>query len=218
MPMFERQRRTTALTRHPAQRPGRGAGRHGAVARERRRRDQRGESLAFVVLWPALIMLILLLLVHAFIVSSARAEASVAASEGLRAAWRSTTGVDPDRDSGGALTEAAQGAVAETAASTQGWRWWNPGIAAVWSTYCNEGRAPTEEVESGWVRVQIEGEVSGPLSALWPGRLDTVYAVAEGPAVLSATDTGAEGTQPWTPPEACDSAEDPSECLHLCVS
>ena len=205
--MMARARRPTAL----------GCRRSGALGR--RRSDRRGESLAFVVLWPGLIVLILLLLVHAFIVSSARAEASVAASEGLRAAWRSTTGLDPDLDGGGALAATAQAAVAEAAAGTQGWRWWRPDIATVWSTYCGEGAAPTDAVESGWVRVQIEGTVNGPLSALWPGRLDTVYAVAEGPAVLSSAGPDQQGTgEAWTPPQECTDAPDTAPCLHVCPS
>ncbi len=172
-----------------------------------------------MVLWPGLIVLILLLLVHAFIVSSARAEASVAASEGLRAAWRSTTGLDPDLDGGGALAATAHAAVAEAAASTQGWRWWRPDIATVWSTYCGGDAAPTDAVESGWVRVQIEGTVNGPLSALWPGRLDTVYAVAEGPAVLAAAGPGQDDSdEAWTPPQECTDAQDATPCLHVCPS
>ena len=52
------------------------------------RRDERGETLALLVVWPALLTAILLMLVHAFIVTNARAEAELAASHGLRSAWR----------------------------------------------------------------------------------------------------------------------------------
>ena len=41
--------------------------------------------------------------------------------------------------------------------------------------------------KSGWVQITVEGEVFGPMAALWPGRLDRVYAVATGPAVLNNT-------------------------------
>ena len=40
--------------------------------------------------------------------------------------------------------------------------------------------------DPGWVRVVVSGEVFGPLAALWPNRLDQVYAVATGPAVITA--------------------------------
>ena len=52
------------------------------------RRDESGETLALLVVWPALLTAILLMLVHAFIVTNARAEAELAASHGLRSAWR----------------------------------------------------------------------------------------------------------------------------------
>ena len=52
------------------------------------RRDESGETLALLVVWPALLTAILLMLVHAFIVTNARAEAELAASQGLRSAWR----------------------------------------------------------------------------------------------------------------------------------
>ena len=49
-------------------------------------RDERGETIALLVLWPAMLTAVLLLVVQAFIVSNARAQAELAASEGLRAA------------------------------------------------------------------------------------------------------------------------------------
>ena len=59
-----------------------------------RRRDDTGETLGLLVLWPALIVGILLLLVHAFIVTNAQSEAQVAASRGLRSAWRFSANED----------------------------------------------------------------------------------------------------------------------------
>ena len=186
----------------------------------RGRRDDRGETLAFLVLWPALIVAILLLLVHAFIVTNARSEAEVAASAGLRAAWRSAANSDfhTEPDSSNAYTlpephpdvramaEAAQDAVARAAATEGGWRWWTPGVAEVQSDWCSTdipapgdpdvpGDRPTGN-EAGWVRVVVSGEVYGPLAALWPDRLDRVYSVATGPAIL-------------VPPERTDEARPP---------
>ncbi len=60
----------------------------------RRGRDECGETLALLILWPMLLVSILLLLVHAFIVTNAQAEAEVAASAGLRAAWRTAANED----------------------------------------------------------------------------------------------------------------------------
>ena len=57
-------------------------------------RDDRGDTLALLILWPALVVAILVLLVHAFIVTNAQAEAEVAASSGLKAAWRSAANED----------------------------------------------------------------------------------------------------------------------------
>lgn len=157
--------------------------------------------LPFLILWPALIVLMLLLVVHAFIVTGARAQAETAASAGLRAAWhaigdsglefvgRSTahTGNDPHPRTR-RMAQAAEDAVARSAAVGDGWRWWTPGATTVRSDWCHRG----EQVnllpgrhEPGWLRVEVTGEIFGPFSALWPGRLDRVHAVAAGPAVLA---------------------------------
>ena len=174
------------------------------------RRDERGagESLALLVLWPMLVVAVLVLLVHAFIVTNAQAEAEVAASAGLRAAWRSAanedflsqrqsdgtyTGdpyTDPDlhRQTHPAVLEmgwAAEDAAARAAATKTGWRWWTPGATAVHSDWCNPAVDDRPGPgQSGWVRVVVSGEVFGPLAALWPNRLDRVHAAATGPAVL----------------------------------
>ena len=163
--------------------------------------DERGEVLPFLILWPALIVLMLLLVVQAFIVTGARAQAEAAASAGLRAAWHAVgvsglayaddgtehTGLEPlprTRE----MAAAAQDAVARSAAAGDGWRWWTPGAAMVRSDWCHSGSSahlrPTPG-EHGWLRVEVTGEVFGPFSALWPGRLDRVHATAAGPAVLS---------------------------------
>ena len=173
-------------------RTGTRAGR-GAPADRRRRRGDRGDSIAFVVVWPVLIVAVLVLTVHAFIVSNARAQAEIAASEGLRAVWRTTAAeaTHPDEDGGERMARAAQDAVARAAAGEGGWRWWTPGAAEVSSDWCagpndTVDRPPTRDRDAGWVRIVVRGETLGPLSALWPGPVDTVYAVAAGPAVLSA--------------------------------
>ena len=176
-----------------------------------RGRDDRGDTLAFLVLWPTLIVAILLLLVHTFIVVNAQAEAEVAASAGLRAAWRSASSSDfrADPNSPGQpyegvgphpdvleMSSAVQDAVAEAAAQGDGWRWWTPGSAEVKSDWCHVWDLPRNSTQNtddtrpsrgqaGWVQVRVEGEVFGPMAALWPGRLSQVYAVATGPAVLS---------------------------------
>ena len=181
-----------------------------AVAAARRaaaaRRDCRGETLALVVVWPALITAILLLLVHAFIVTNARAEAELAASEGLRSAWRAAAGADFLHSGGStyadaephpevlAMAEAAVDAVARAAATEGGWRWWTPGVASVHSDWCHHapGQRPGAG-ETGWVRVVVSGEVFGPLAALWPDRWDRVYAAAQGPAVLLPPERAGSG-------------------------
>ena len=173
------------------------------------RRDERGETLALLVVWPALITAILLMLVHAFIVTNARAEAELAASQGLRSAWRVAaesdflddpdnpgtpyTGADPHPEVR-AMAEAVEDAVARTAATEQGWRWWTPGAAELHSDWCHPYTAPRPGLvqgqhrplddQTGWVRVVVSGEVYGPLAALWPNRWDQVYASAQGPAIL----------------------------------
>ena len=179
------------------------------------RHDERGETLALLVLWPMLLVAILLLLVHAFIVTNAQSEAEVAASAGLRAAWRSaanedflsvrdagtytaaayiddpaTTGVVEHAETHPAVLEmasAAQDAAARAAATKTGWRWWTPGATVVHSDWCADRPG---QGESGWVRVVVSGEVFGPLAALWPNRLDRVYAAATGPAVLLSPQQG----------------------------
>ena len=157
-------------------------------------RSDSGETLAFLVIWPTLIVAILLLLVHTFIVVNAQAEAEVAASAGLRAAWREAaagdfyTSDDTATIAASDMAAAAKDAAAEVAGQEQGWRWWTPNATEVKSDWCwggtNVVRRPDLR-ESGWVQVKVEGEVFGPMAALWPGRLDRVYAVATGPAILS---------------------------------
>ena len=161
----------------------------------------------------ALITAILLMLVHAFIVTNARAEAEVAASQGLRAAWRAAADSDFLTDPGDprarytdpaphpdvlAMVAAAEDAVARAAATEQGWRWWTPGAAQVSSDWCHRYTAPVTPRdpslvrggyrpfagETGWVRVVVSGEVFGPLAALWPNRWDRIQAAAQGPALL----------------------------------
>lgn len=163
--------------------------------------DERGEVLPFLILWPALMVLMLLLVVQAFIVTGARAQAEAAASAGLRAAWHAVgvsglayadggseySGLDPlprTRE----MAAAAHDAVARSAAAGDGWRWWTPGAATVRSDWCHSGTSAhlrPSAGEHGWVRVEVTGEVFGPFSALWPGRLDRVHAAAAGPAVLA---------------------------------
>lgn len=149
-------------------------------------RDDSGETLAFLVVWPTLIVAILVLLVHTFIVVNAQAEAEVAASAGLRAAWRSAAASDlrtqPDAVAG--MASEAKDAAASVAGRGEGWRWWTPGATEVRSDWCDEPAGLPGPGEAGWVEVKVEGEVFGPMAALWPGRLDRVYAVAAGPAVL----------------------------------
>lgn len=158
----------------------------------RKRRDDRGETLAFLVMWPVLIVAILLLLVHTFIVVNAQAEAEVAASEGLRAAWRAAAATDlAEPGEAQEMANAAKDAAARVAGQGDGWRWWTPGATEVRSDWCWDLGLPTHPQhpnnppgQAGWVQVKVQGEVFGPMAALWPGRLDQVYAVANGPAVL----------------------------------
>ena len=210
-------------TRKKIVRAGRGGARERAApaqapaqpGRGRARRGDSGETLALLVVWPALLVAILVLLVHAFIVTNAQAEAEVAASAGLRAAWRSAANEDflSAVDSGGSyviphmpydgddphpkvrdMAGAAQYAVARAAATEEGWRWWTPGAAEVQSNWCHPFVNPELDQppqrpshgNPGWVRVVVSGEVFGPLAALWPDRLDRVYAAATGPAVVTA--------------------------------
>ncbi len=166
-----------------------------------------------------LLVAVLLLLVHAFIVANAQSEAEVAASAGLRAAWRSAANEDflSVRQSDGTYTadkytddpstqgvvehaathpavlemaSAAQDAAARAAATKTGWRWWTPGATVVHSDWCEPAGARPGQGQSGWVRVVVSGEVFGPLAALWPDRLDRVYAAATGPAVLLSPQQG----------------------------
>ena len=183
------------------------------------RRDESGETLALLVVWPALLTAILLMLVHAFIVTNARAEAELAASQGLRSAWRAAAesdfltkpGIDPPVDYTDdephpdvlAMAEAAKDAVARTAATEGGWRWWSPGAAELRSDWCHPytpldpnlvpGQHRPLGDQTGWVRVVVSGEVYGPLAALWPNRWDQVYASAQGPAILVAPDRANRG-------------------------
>ena len=166
-------------------------------------RGDRGDTLAFLVIWPVLLVAILVLLVHAFIVSNARAEAEVAASAGLRAAWRSAADADFLHEPGTALpygaaaphpavrnmATAAGDAVVAVAAEEGGWRWWAPGVAVVQSDWCagDPAARPSDPSDPGWVRVVVSGEVFGPVAALWPDRLASVYAAATGPAVINVS-------------------------------
>ena len=174
----------------------------------RNNRGENGETLAFLVLWPALFVAILLLLVHTFIVVNAQAEAEVAASAGLRAAWRSAAASDFRTDDNGTpntdddtpytgtephpetleMSTAAHDAAAQTAGQGDGWRWWTPNSTEVKSDWCDtDPNLRPPDGQAGWVQVKVEGDVFGPMAALWPGRLDRVYAIATGPAVLDAS-------------------------------
>ena len=173
-------------------------------------RNERGDTLPLLIIWPALLVSIMLLALHAFILSNAQAEAAVAASEGLRAAWRAAAESDlgaldlsasefdvaniPLDDSDllspevVSMSTAAKAAVAASAAGdAQSWRWWSNGVAVVSSDWCGDKDARPRRGEGGWVRVTVSGEVLGPLAALWPERFDRVHAVAEGPARFVAT-------------------------------
>ena len=196
-----------------------------APSRRRTRRDERGETLPLLIIWPVLLVAIMLLALHAFILSNAQAEAAVAASVGLRAAWRaaaesdlSTLDISTSEFAGPNFPETllnelispevvrmstwAKAAVASSAAGdSQSWRWWRNDVAEVQSDWC----APEPEDrpargEAGWVRVTVSGEVLGPLAALWPDRFDRVYAVAEGPArFLSSPAAPVEGLRSTLP-------------------
>lgn len=170
----------------------------------RKSRDDNGETLAFLVLWPALFVAILLLSVHTFIVVNAQAEAEIAASAALKAAWRTADGADfltvPQTSGTPAvntpytstephpqvleMANAAKDAAAQVAGRGEGWRWWTPGATEVKSDWCgaNPNQRPQQE-EAGWLQITVQGEVFGPMAALWPGQLDKVYAVVTGPAV-----------------------------------
>ncbi|MDE0495831.1 MAG: hypothetical protein OXH86_00620 [Acidimicrobiaceae bacterium] len=197
-------------------RRGHRAGR-GEAALSERGRGERGETIAMLIVWPIAVVAILLMLVHAFIVTNAQAEADLAASHGLRSAWRHLSlhdiGTVPGPNPGDqpvdymgpdphpqmlAAAEAAQDAAARVAGSGEGWRWWTPGATLLRSDWCDEpqptGTRP-EENESGWLQVVVRGEVFGPLAAIFPGRLDEVYAVAQGPAVLAAYAEGGERSE-----------------------
>ena len=189
---------------------------------ESARTDESGQTLVILILWPTLIVAILLLLVHTFIVVNAGAEAEVAASAGLRAAWRSAASSDflsnptgpgryedpnePHPDTAD-MAAAAEDAVARAAATRTGWRWWTPGATKVQSDWCaivpDFADRPSQRDEAGWVRVEVSGAVHGPLAALWPNRLDRVYAAAVGPAVLTAVPGGAADIDE-VPPDLLD--------------
>ncbi|WP_420626952.1 hypothetical protein [Candidatus Poriferisodalis sp.] len=167
--------------------------------------------LPFLILWPTLVVLMLVLVVHAFIVTGARAQADAAASAGLRAAWHAVGAVDLSYADDGSehvgadplprtrsMAAAAEDAVTRSAAAGDGWRWWTPGAATVRSDWCHSGAAAhlrPPPGEHGWVQVEVSGEIFGPFSALWPGRLDKVHAVAAGPAVLLPQAQSSSGTQ-----------------------
>lgn len=146
---------------------------------------ERGDSLAFVVVWPLLVVAAVVLVAQALIVSNARAQAESAASAGLRAAWRHSAVVHPGADQGSAMAEAALDAAAAVAGSSSGWRWWRPGAATVHSDWCSGPGSQPAAQRHGWVRVVVTGEVVAPLDALWPEHSSRVSAAAAGPAVLS---------------------------------
>lgn len=166
-----------------------------------------------LILWPGIIVLLLVLAAHAFLVTGARAQAETAASAGLRAAWAAVGDAGLAHAGDGSvyvgaaphprvslMSEAAHDAVAHAAgASAEGWRWWTPAGVTVSSDWCHSGADAGLRPgpgASGWVRVEVSGEVFGPFSALWPGRLDRVHAAAAGPTVLSPLpDADASGTQ-----------------------
>ncbi len=166
-------------------------------------RGERGEVLPLLILWPAMVVLLVVLAAQALVVSGARAQAEAAASAGLRAAWAAAAdaglvsahdgsphpGVDPHPGTL-SMAQAAHDAVAHTAAaSAAGWRWWTPGASVVRSDWCHSGADASRRPgagQPGWVRVEVTGETVGPFSALWPGRLDRVHAAAAGPALLTA--------------------------------
>ncbi|MXZ14039.1 MAG: hypothetical protein F4Y76_00805 [Acidimicrobiales bacterium] len=157
--------------------------------------------LPLLILWPGIVVLLLVLGAQAFLVTGARAQADAAASEGLRAVWAAVgdaglahaddgsayIGAEPHPRTA-AMSATAQDAVALAASgSAGGWRWWTPGAVTVRSDWCHSGTGAGLRPgpgESGWVRVTVSGDVFGPFSALWPGRLDRVHASAAGPAVL----------------------------------
>ena len=93
------------------------------------------------------------------------------------------------------MAAAAEDAVARAAATDGGWRWWTPGAAEVQSNWCGPQDEDTRpgQGDPGWVRVVVSGEVFGPLAALWPNRLDRVYAAATGPAIITSVQP-AEGS------------------------
>ena len=160
--------------------------------------------LPLLILWPGIVVLLLILAAHAFLVTGARAQADAAASAGLRAAWEAAgdaglaytddgspyVGAEP-HPRASAMSAAAQDAVALAASgSAAGWRWWTPGAVTVRSDWCHSGASSGLRPgpgQPGWVRVTVSGDVFGPFSALWPGRLDRVHAAAAGPAVLVPT-------------------------------
>ena len=167
--------------------------------------------LPLLILWPGIIVLMLILAAHAFLVTGARAQAEAAASAGLRAAWAAvgdaglahahdgSVYAEADPHPGvSSMSAAAHDAVAHAAgASAEGWRWWTPAAVTVRSDWCHsDADLRPGPGASGWVRVEVSGDVFGPFSALWPGRLDRVHAAAAGPAVLAPlADANASGTQ-----------------------
>jgi len=193
-----------------------------------RGRDERGETLPLLIIWPTLLVAIMLLALHAFILSNAQAEAAVAASQGLRAAWRAAAESDltsvaisdeyanfPDLKERAIPAEVirmstqAKAAVAASAADDrQSWRWWHNDVVKVQSDWCvplekfkdSGADAVPGPAHSGWVRVTVSGKVLGPLAALWPDRFDRVYAVAEGPArFITSPDAPAGGPRSTLP-------------------
>ena len=51
------------------------------------RKDESGETLAFLFIWPIFFITAFLFFLHVFLINTARAELEIAASKGLRAAW-----------------------------------------------------------------------------------------------------------------------------------
>ena len=186
------------------------------------RRDESGETLALLVVWPALLTAILLMLVHAFIVTNARAEAELAASQGLRSAWRVaaesdflTDRTDPGQPQfptcfnephprGPGHGRSGQGRGGPARPPPRGLALVEPRRSrAAQRLVPSPTRLPDPNLvpgqhrptgdQTGWVRVVVSGEVFGPLAALWPNRWDQVYASAQGPAILVAPDRANRG-------------------------
>ena len=176
-------------------------------------RSERGDTLAFVIVWPTLMVAVLVMSVQVFIAVNAQSEAEVAASHGLRAAWRAAARADLYRTEVGSghpfasVTRAVHdGALAGLNPSGEAWRWWTPQAIRVYSDFCapDVRDRPALAGGPGWVRVTVRGEAFGPLAAFGLTRFIGVNAVAEGPIIggTSLTGTGdGSGIAPADLPE-----------------